>query len=316
MALEFWKKMKASLEQPMGVAAPPPTVESSATANPIATALGALEAARKSALSYNEQSRTEQIHEEQRQAALAKELKLTELHQGEMLEDILKLHAELGTGFSKPNLDKFSDDLRASTTLFGQRNTDSLADQGLMAILHTVHDEALKYGWKNLSEKLAAANKTWPAPLGVSPNATEEELRFKSALYVQRQEKEFLDHNLLVLANIIQGSVPAWRSVYPERHGAVWTSTCYQAVGGAYAAKRHDDILDIAQENLEEIRRTVAPRLTDALKPIEDELKKGVTSLSQARMLSEDAGRVSQKIAIEVFWQVVSPHMQEAPATV
>ena len=314
MALELWKKLKTSLEHSLGGSVSSSTDETPAPTNPVQSVLGTLEAARKSALNYDDRSRDQQIKEEHRQAHLDEEKKLTQTCHEEMLDDILKLHTELGTGFHKADLEELSESLRSSIKFFSNRNTDSLADQGLIAILGAVHDEALEFGWQKLTEKLSSGNKAWPAPGGVSRNATEEEIQIKSELYVKQQRIEFLNYNLLVLADIIQGAVPAWRSVYPERHGSVWTSTCFQAVGGAFAAQRYSAAVNMGQSEVETLRSKVASRLAEAIKPIEAELKKGVTSLNQARMLSDDASRVCQEIAVEVFWEVVRPRLEATSA--
>lgn len=303
MKLAFWTKLREQFNQAAG--------DDSATAatstNPLKDVLDPLEAARKAALSVDEDALRDGARAARRQAALQEEERLIRAHRQDMFDDILDLHKKLGTGMDRHQLEELADSLKASLEQFSNRGSDNLADRGLRAILLTIHDDALAKAWDRLEAKLAEAKLAWPPPPGISPTATPEEIERKTELHTAILHNEFLTYDLKILASLIVGSVPAWRSVYPERNGVVWTATCYQAVGGAYAARRHQELLQAGEQHIGRLRALVAERLAPALAPIQAELKKGA-SLNQVLRLSEEANRLGEKTAVEVFWEVVRPH--------
>lgn len=301
--LSFWKKLKEQFDETAG---PSPSAANH-TANPLLELLEPLEAARKAALGADLDARREAELLARRQAALAEEEARIRQHRQEMFDDIVDLHKKLGTGFDRHQLEQMATDLKASLEHFAHRQSDSLADRSLRAILATVEADALGRAWDSLEVKLAEADLAWPAPPGISPNATPEEVERKTQLHTAILHEDFLKYDLKILAALIEGAVPAWRSVYPERNSSVWTATVYQAVGGAYAARNHKELMEVGQAKLEELREKIAERLEPALAPITAELKKGVESLSQALRLSEEANRTGEKVALEVFWDTVRP---------
>lgn len=303
MKLRFWNKLREQFDQSAGADAAAPLEE-----NPLKRILDPLDAARKQALGVNEDEIRDRERAARRQAALEEEQRRIRVFREQMLDDIVDMHKKLGTGMDREQIEQLAADLKASLEQFAHRNTESLADRGLRAVLATIHDDALAHAWVLLEGKLSDAKLPWPPPPGISPTATPEDIERKTELHTAILHDDFLKYDLKILAALIEGSVPAWRAVYPERGGSVWTATVYQSVGGAFAARHYNELLAAAEERLEEIRRTVAEQLEPALAPIQAELKKGVGSLSQALRLSEEANRISERIAVQVFWQVVRPH--------
>ncbi|MBT9585809.1 hypothetical protein IV102_20880 [bacterium] len=272
-------------------------------ANPILSVLGPMEALREKAFELDESAMRDQV----RQSALEEERRQAKLHQQDMLQDIVQLHHTLKTGYAASDLDKLADQLREHIKFFSGRQTHSLADQGLLAILHSVHDQSLLYAWELLNERLTEANLKWPPPLGMSPSSSAEEIQVKTELHLAKLRQEFLSFRGILVADLLVGLVPAWRSVYPERNGPVWTETVYQAVGGAMAVKRFHDIVATATEKVEALRSLVSSRLSLELQSVQDHLAKGVSSIAEARSLSEEAASITQKVACQEFWAIIGP---------
>jgi hypothetical protein len=308
MKFAFWTKLREQFDQ----SASGGEEIKEGSANPLADILEPLEAARKAALNVDEDALKDAVRAERLKEAMEEEQRQIRLHRQQMLDDIVDLHKKLGTGMGPEQLEQLAADLKASLDQFAHRRSDSLADRGLRAILASIHDDALQKGWELLESKLADAKLAWPAPPGISPSATPDEIAHKTKLHTAILHRDFLTYDLKLMAALIEGAVPAWRAVYPERNSSVWTSTCYQAVGGAYAARRHRELLELAEQRIDEIRRRVAERLEPVLAPVQAELKKGVSSLNQALRLSEEANRAGEKIASEVFWEVLQPHHSKA----
>jgi hypothetical protein len=149
----------------------------------------------------------------------------------------------------------------------------------------------------------------WPLPGGLSPHADKEEVEEHSTLHLELLRKAFLKGPLLRYADLMLGIVPAWRSLYPERGGAVWTESVYEAVAGALAARRLDVIEKVAEKDQEFLDGQVAEALTRELRLIQDRLLGGVASVAEARNLSDQAVAVCQRVAPEVVWSLLAPKL-------
>ena len=299
MSETFWSRCKNLFAHPL--AGQEATTQEAA--NPVLSVLGPMEALREKAFELDESAMRDKV----RQTALEEERRQAKLHQQDMLVDILQLHKTLKTGYTQTDLDSLAEQLRAHIKFFSDRKTDSLADQGLLAILHSVHDQSLLYAWEQINKSLAEANLKWPPPMGMSPSSSAEDIRVKTDLHMAKLRQEFLSFRGTLVADLLVGLVPAWRSVYPERNGPVWTETVYQAVGGALAVRRFNDIVATATEKVEALRSAVSSRLSVELQTVQDRLAKGVSSVAEARSLSEQAASITQKVATEEFWAAIGP---------
>lgn len=307
MHLQFWSKLRqffntvpeAESEKSTGKTSPE---------DHLSAVLQPIEQARKDALNVDDGSLAEQRQQARKLAALEEERRLIEIHRQDLEFDTLALHETLATGLSRDELKSLSQLLKESVALLVPKKQDSLASHGVLAVAQSVHDSALAFGWQRLEEKLLEHSLVWPVPPGISPNATAEEIQQKTELHTAILEKDFLSYNLNLLADLICGLVPAWRTVYPERYSSVWTCTTYQAVAGAFAARRHIELVEKGNANLEAIRELLAQRLEPALAEVEQKLRQGVASRQEAEQLSDEACTICGKIAPEVFWEVVSPH--------
>lgn len=304
MKFQFWTKLKEQFNQSTG-GAPSSDGPSQESSTPVLDVLAPLESLRQAALSTDEESLQEGLRKAARQAALEEEKRVIAEHRKAMLEDIVALHHQMSTGLEAEQLEELSSGLKETLGVYAGRDSDSLADRGMAAILRHIHDDSLAHGWSRLERAREQAELAWPPPTGISPSATPEEVKKKTELHNVIIHKDFLEYDLKILAELIVGHVPAWRAVYPERGGVVWTATSMQAVGAAFAAQRHNELVELGQNHIDEIRKLVAQRLEPALAPIQAEFKKGVQSLQHAARLSSDACKICEKIAPEAFWEVV-----------
>ncbi len=307
MAESLWKRFRGFFEHSVGEHEVAPAAQ---TVNPIDAVLGSLEASRAKAFELDESA----IRDQARKSALEEEKRQMELRRAEMLQDIVALHTKLGTGFSQADLEKMASGLKEHVNLFSNRNTDGLADQGLLSILASVQEDSLKVGWDRLDAELKKAGLEWPRPSGISPSSSADEIAHKSALHLEQQHKDYLTTPLPRLADLMLGVVPAWRSCYPERNGAVWTETVFQAVAGAWSAERHARVVALGLEAAEELRAKVAENLAKELQPVQARLAEGVSSLAEARNLSDQATNITRTVGREIFWAVVGPKLEAARA--
>ena len=85
-------------------------------------------------------------------------------------------------------------------------------------------------------------------------------------------------------------------------------------LGLALAARRLEQAIALAHDSADALRDAVANRLKTELQPVQDQLAGGVSSLAQARSLSDQATEITQNVATEEFWSVIRPKLNASAA--
>lgn len=294
--LEFWEKFQAFLAEHLGTQRSQPN-----QASPLHHLLDPLEHLRQEALRLREtqdQARARGL-EEERQESL--------VHQAFMREDILALHKQLETGFGLDQLEQLSLALKQHCHDFRSQASDQLIQMAMLAVEARFHQEALAWAWDQFEKVRQSHGVEWPVPGGLSPNADAEEVAEHCRLHLKMAHEQFLAGTLMVVSDLILGVVPAWRSLYPERGGAVWQQTVFEAVAGAMAAARWQKIEKLAAEHHAALEERIAGALGAELAGIQQRLARGVSSVAEARSLSDEAIERCQKVAPQVVWEYLAP---------
>lgn len=245
----------------------------------------------------------------QRQAALEDEKNQILQLQTQMLSDILDLHQRLETGLHQEALTGLSQRLKDHCSEFKGYHDDHLSHMAMYAVMQRFHQESLLYGWQCLNGDLCKRNIAWPEPTGLGPSTDEEERRHARQLQYRTIQESFLAGPLIRYADLMLGIVPVWRAVYPQRGGSAWNNTVYQAVGGALACQRHEQILKLAEQHHDHLEQLVAQQLTGRLEEIQTRLAAGVQSIAAAWSLTDEAVRLCQKTAPDAVWSFLSPQL-------
>lgn len=294
--LEFWEKFQAFLADRLGTQRTKPT-----QASPLHHLLDPLEHLRQEALKLRE------TEDQARARGLEEERQVAQVHQSQMREDILELHRQLETGFNLDQLEQLALLLKQHCHDFRSQASDQLIQMAMLAVEDRFHREALAWAWEHFEAVRQAHGKAWPVPGGLSPNADAEEVAEHCRLHLKLAREEFLGGTLMVISDLILGVVPAWRSIYPERGGAVWQQTVFEAVAGAMAAARWQKIERLASEHHAALEERIAGALGAELAGIQQRLAQGVSSVAEARSLSDEAIGRCQKVAPQVVWEYLAP---------
>ena len=278
-----------------------------ASPSPTASLLNPLDQMRHHALDDLENQRQDRL----RQEALLEERRKAEAHQTEMRADIVLLHQQLETGFGEADMRASSESLKNHCQSFQALDRDQLSQMAVWAVMERFNDEALLWAWNELESRLQAHDLSWPPPSGMVPNASPAEKAQHFDLYKEMLRKAFLRGPLLRHADLILGIVPAWRSLYPQKGGAVWTQTVYEGVASALASRRLQAIDQLAEKHHEHLDQAIAQALAPELQSIQERLSSGVSSFVEARNLSDEAVAVCQRIGPKVVWEFLAPLLPE-----
>lgn len=293
----FWSALSAFFQQRLGSAPAPPMPPP----GPLEEVLGPLDELRQKAL------QTPADQDAVRQKALEAERSQTQLQHQAMLEDILQLHQRLGTGFDEARLRELSEQLKGHCLEFRSQSPGTLVQWATAAIGARFHRQSLEWAWDEFERRRLQAGMEWPGPGGLAPHADAEEVESHRRLQHSLSQRQFVQGTLSILADLMLGIVPSWRSLYPERGGTVWVGTVYEAVAGALAGARWRQIAHCASLHQADIEALLARALGTELDDIERRLKQGVSSLAEAQELSEQAVARCRQVAPEVVWQFLQP---------
>ena len=244
-----------------------------------------------------------------RKQALEEERSAIEVQHGLMLGDILQLHSRLDTGLGESELRSLSDELKSHCNEFRSQHPGTLVQWAMAAVAARFHQEALSWGWDEFERRRKQAGIAWPLPGGLAPNADAEEVDSHRRMQHRLNHQQFVEGALSILADLMLGVVPSWRALYPEQGGTVWVGTVFEAVAGALAGLRWRQISRCAASHHADIESVLARALGTELDDIEKRLRQGVSSLAEARELSEQAVGRCRQVAPEVVWQYLQPFL-------
>lgn len=217
-------------------------------------------------------------------------------------EELLELHRRLQTGLEQVDLESMSRSIKWHCHAFRSPRPDELHELAMLAVMARLHHEALEQGWEELHTRLSEAELAWPEPTGLTPRADPEQVARHRTLHAQELKESFVAGSFARLAHLIVGEVPAWGELTPEPQGAVWIESLYEATAGALAYRRLQEMENLMNQEQGPLKARLAEALSSALQSIQQQLATGVSSVSQARRLSDLAVTTSQEVAADVVW--------------
>ena len=293
----FWERVLRLFRSHLG----PDSDPHKQPVNPLVELLQPLDLLRHQALVEQFQAREASVQQESQdeQDSLRQE-------QMALRADIMKLHAKLNTGLSESMLEQMGESLREHCRGFRAPRPDELSEISMLSVMARFHKESLEWAWQEFEKRLQNAGLAWPEPTGLAPQADEIEVAEHRRLHRQKLYAAFVGGPFLRFADLIIGVVPVWRTLYPQRGGAVWIESVYEAVAGALACRRLAQLEALAERDREILERLISEVLAGQLAPLQQRLTAGVGSVAEARNLSDQAISLCQQSAPEVVWNHLS----------
>lgn len=300
MSESFWDRLRGLFHRHLGSNTHP-----EAQAGPLAQLLHPLDLLRHRAL-------IEQVEFGQASNQQASEEEQQKLHQEQLAlrSDILDLHARLATDLDEVELERMGESLRQHCRDFRAPRPDELNEIAMLSIMVRLHQESLEWAWQDFEKRLNKAGLAWPEPTGLAPHADATEVAEHRRLHRQQLHQRFVDGPFLRFADLMIGVVPVWRTLYPQRGGAVWIESVYEAVAGALACRRFAQLEALAERDRDELEKQIAVALAGQLAPLQQRLTAGVSSVMEARNLSDQAIAVCQRTAPEIVWNHLSRQLE------
>lgn len=296
----FWERIRGLFRRHLG-----PEPSPSEQASPLAQLLQPLDLLRHQALVEQVQAR--QASDQQ---ASAEEQQRLEQDQQALRTDILELHALLSTKLDETDLERMGENLKQHCREFRAPRPDELNEIAMLSVMARLHKESLEWAWHDFEKRLERAGLNWPEPTGLAPHADETEVAEHRRLHRRELQRRFVEGPFLRFADLMLGVVPIWRTLYPQRGGAVWRESVYEAVAGALACGRFAQLEALAERDRDELEKRIAAGLSEQLAPLQQRLTAGVNSVMEARNLSDQAISICQRSAPDIVWNHLSRQLE------
>lgn len=296
----FWDRVRGFFQGQLG----PDPVADEVEKGPLVQLLEPLDLLRHQALAQPAPTKDEEKPDQSDD-----ELELLRAKQLAMRAEILELHHRLKTGLEESDLVAMSDTLKAHCKAFRAPRPDELSELSMLAVMARFHAEALEWAWSDFQRRLSAAGVAWPEPTGLTPRADGEQIARHRQLHLKELHDGFSQGPFRRFSDLVLGVVPNWRNTYPDPQGAVWRETVFEAVAAALACRRLSVLEALAAREHEALEKLVAEALVSELAPLQQRLSKGVSSVAEAREISDRAVRVCQRIAPEAVWGYLQSHL-------
>ncbi len=298
MSTTFWQNVQEffghalGVSRPAGVGQPQPPSQ-----DPLFQLLQEIDVELQQRL--NEHSETPEEEKIRQEQLLQLEI---EARQQELCQAILEMHQRFATGLALEELQRLSQMVGGHCKNFRSLHDGQLDHVAMVAVFARFHRESLQRGWNELQSLMEQHQVEWPPPRGLSPNADEQERSSARDFQLKKLEESFLASPLRRTAQLMLGIVPIWKAAYPEAGSSLWHETVLLGLGSALAVRHFEAIEKVASLHDQEIHARLRSFLQDPLEALQQRLRGGVGSISEARKLSDEAVRLCQVQAPEVVW--------------
>jgi len=245
-----------------------------------------------------------------------KSSKADELHQQQqelqravtaMREEIVALHAKLGTGLNESGLNELGDYFASVSPLL---EGDDLEARIRNAIVKRVQHELNATSWSLLLQLMDSSNVEWPEPAGLLPNATEEEKKRATLHRITDSEQVFISHNFQQGIEAANGLVAIWKR-YPDAGNWLWREVALRGAAAGIRAHLLRKAVEQLRENAESLRSEANKLLAESMAKIQSVLQSGVHSLDDAQKVVSGTEIVVTTLLPDLAWSQVKSQIDK-----
>ena len=238
--------------------------------------------------------------------------RLETVHQA-MREDIEKMHARLGTGLARADLD-------AICGLLGEldaiekagKDSHSLLPRARYAIAEKLRGEAGELAVARVVALLERQNMRWPDPTQHHPKATPEEIERSTKRRLADLRRGFLGDGFARTAELARGIVKGWGADYPERGSPLWEGVVLEAMAAGVRGQLLRDFVEALRRDRDEILRQAEAAVGKEIAALQTAVAGGVHSLEQANAAVASALRVLDEMVPRIAWERLRKELPEA----
>jgi hypothetical protein len=238
-------------------------------------------------------------------AAAARKARLAEIHD-HIRADIEAMHARLGSGIDKGELDRILDGLAEVDELSRTgRDSHNFLPRAQHAIAERLRKESGELAIARLRMLLERDQQTWPDPIRYDPHATEEEIERSRRRRLGETREAFLAHNFARIAERAVGNVTGWASDYPEPGSPLWQECVLEGVGAGIRGELCLAFLEVLRTNIDAVVADVEDGIGKQIAELRRQLEAGIRSVDDGQRVLLSTLAAVDVITPDVAWRQI-----------
>jgi hypothetical protein len=251
------------------------------------------------------------------EARAAANQRLMEQAHRAILEDVEKMHSELGTKLVGTDLVELSTYLhKLHQDVSPGRHSRHLLPRLRYAVIARFLKEAGEMALARLEELLERAKLSWPDPTWYPPSATTEEIERSRRRRLAEVRESFLGQDLERTAERVVGVVRGWKSDYPDRGSPLWQDCVLQSVAAGIRGHLVKESAELLRRDRDLILEQAQALIGKELDAIHTAIEGGVHSLEQANRAVASSLEVLDQVVPEIAWRHVQSQLDDLQSAV
>lgn len=228
-------------------------------------------------------------------------------------EDIVAMHARLGTGVSPA-------DLEAITALLGELDTIAAAGRGSHEVLPRMQCAIAERLWRetgaiavaHLVALLERARLAWPDPIRPGPAETPADIERSRRRRRADVRESFLAQDFARTADRMVGVIRGWQADYPDRGAPLWEECVLEGVAAAMRGKLTLESVEILRRDRDALMGQVEQSIGTQLAALRQVVAGGGDSIEQANQAMASTLRVLDEVVPGIAWEYVCTRLPAA----
>jgi len=248
--------------------------------------------------------------------AAANQRLMEQVHRA-ILEDVEKMHAQLGTELVGTDLAKLATYLqKLHKNVSPGRHSRQLLPRLRYAVIARFLKEAGEMAIARLMDLLQRAKMSWPDPTCYPPSATADEIERSHRRRLAEVRESFLGQDLERTAERVVGIVRGWKSDYPDRDSPLWQDCVLQSVAAGIRGHLVKEASDLLRRDRDLILEQAQASIGKELDAIHSAMEGGVHSLEQANRAVASSLGVLDQVVPEIAWRHVQSQLDDLRSAV
>lgn len=228
-------------------------------------------------------------------------------------EDIVAMHARLGTGVSPADLDAitaFLGELEGIAT--AGRASHEVLPRMRYAIAERLWREAGGLAVAQLVALLERAKLEWPDPIRHGPTETAAETERSRRRRLSDVRESFLAQTFARTADRLIGVVRGWQDDYPDRGTPLWEESVLEGVAAALRGKLVLASVEILRRDRDALMGQVEQAIGSQLAALRQLVAGSADSIEQASQAMASTLRVVDEVVPGIAWEYVCTQLPAA----
>ena len=228
-------------------------------------------------------------------------------------EDVVKMHARLGTGLASADLDELVAYLgELETASAAGRDSHAMLPRARYSITERLRKESGELAVARLVALLERQKLSWPDPIHYAPTATPAEIERSQRRRLAEVREVFLGSDFKKTADRMLGIVRVWASDYPDQGSPLWEESVLEGVAAGIRGQLLREFVELLRRDRELILTDAEALIGKQLTVLQQTFQSGATSFEQASQAVASSLRVIDEVLPKLAWEHIHAQLRHA----